>query len=123
MKWHGTYRCKVELDGNASDLLASQSLNGVLGLGHAWELDDTVVSTAGQGVRSDIPDGGIVAVNVGVHDVVAGNSTKVLEILGSCQDMKEYDHETRANGERRIVIRLSTEAIDLPKANRKEVPF
>jgi hypothetical protein len=34
----------------------------------------------------DLPDGGVVSIDIGVHDVVAGDSAKVFEILTSGQD-------------------------------------
>lgn len=47
--------------------MTGQTGNSILSLGHGWELDDT--------------DGGVVSVDIGVHDVVAGDSAKVFEIL------------------------------------------
>ena len=44
----------------------------------------------------DLPDGGVVSVDISVHDVVAGDSAKVFEILTSSQDWTETtdDHSS-----------------------------
>jgi hypothetical protein len=46
--------------------------------------------------RMDLPDGGVVSVDISVHDVVAGDSAKVFEILTSSQDWTETtdDHSS-----------------------------
>lgn len=51
-----------------------------------------ILPLAQDSTSRDLPNARVVSVHIGIHDTVAGNSAKVLEILQSCQEMKARDH-------------------------------